>query len=227
MLAWHVLISPHFSWNHGRGGWLGPGGGEEQDEDEVKFIDTDEVKWRHARGMTQSPTGCMLPEVRQHAEEMGKMYEKETKSLWHYLFLSSSSFKQLIIEDPLRQHDDKNRMLRFLSYCSSMTDRRSMLDMRKSPVRYKKNKCLIWIMLTYFHSKEQLGLTHMECGWYGLTQDWWKFRTSYYICSCQVYNFAPHIWKFPFHVGLFEDAWFASVRQAHYLIHSFWINHHI
>lgn len=125
MLAWHVLISPHFSWNHGRGGWLGPGGGEEQDEDEVKFIDTDEVKWRHARGMTQSPTGCMLPEVRQHAEEMGKMYEKETKSLWHYLFLSSSSFKQLIIEDPLRQHDDKNRMLRFLSYCSSMTDRRA------------------------------------------------------------------------------------------------------
>lgn len=125
MLAWHVLISPHFSWNHGRGGWLGPGGGEEQDEDEVKFKDTDEVKWRHARGMTQSPTGCMLPEVRPHAEEMGKMYEKETKSLWHYLFLSSSSFKQLIIEDPLRQHDDKNRMLRFLSYCSSMTDRRA------------------------------------------------------------------------------------------------------
>lgn len=26
-------------------------------------------------------------------------------------------------------------------------------------------------MLAYFHSKEQLGLTHMECGWYGLTQD--------------------------------------------------------
>lgn len=41
------------------------------------------------------------------------------------MFLSSSSFKQLIIEDPLRQHDDKNRMLRFLSYCSSMTDRRA------------------------------------------------------------------------------------------------------
>ena len=78
-------------------------GGEEQDADEVKFKDTEEVKWRHAGGMTQSPKGCMLPDVRQRAEEVKKtMWYLGKKGRPTACDIMISFFKKpLMVEGPI------------------------------------------------------------------------------------------------------------------------------
>lgn len=124
-LARHPLISSCFSWNHGRRGCQGPGEEKSRNADEVKFIDTDEVKWRHAGGMTQSPMGGMLPHVTQHAEEIEKDRSAWTKRDQHLVEKKKAINGWGPTED--------GTMTRHPQTVMSISIRReSMLEMRKS-----------------------------------------------------------------------------------------------
>lgn len=171
MLARHPLISSCFSWNHGRRGCLGPE--EEKRRMQMKWSLQTQMKWSASMrsGMTQSPTGCMLPDVRKHAEQIikdepvWKKNKRDNNTLWCYHFSKRERKKKKEAMSGwgacwwrhYYAHLDSREHFHLTTARRESNERatREHARNKKRPTQLQKKNNLLSVASIHFHSKRQ------------------------------------------------------------------------